>query len=263
VSPDPAPAFVSLNVDLDVGARRFHAQIEVPTTPTCPRSLLPLAQAVTDAAVSGAVEDAAAFGLSIPCQAGCGACCRQLVPLTEAEAYHICALVEALPEPRRAVIRARFADAKARLAASGLMETIDRPEEWSFDPPWPLGFRYFELRIPCPFLENESCSIHAQRPLICREYVVVTPAECCASPRPGEVKCLHLKLDAWWAMSQIAPPSPPTRRSPFVPLVLALDWAAAHPEQACMPGTELITRFFEKLSGRTRAPPAVDELPPE
>ena len=262
MSSEAMPSTVTLNVDLDVGPRRFCAQLEVPTSSTGLRSLLPLAQAVTDAAVSGAVDDATAHGLNIPCQAGCGACCRQLVPLTEPEAYHIRDLVEALPEPRRTAVLARFTEAKERLRAAGLMETIFRPEEWSLDPPWPLGFRYFELRIPCPFLENESCSIHAQRPLICREYVVVTPADCCASPRPGEVKCLHLALDAWRALAHTTPKPIAEGDLPWVPLVLALDWAAEHPDDVQAPGTELVTRFFQELSGKPLSPPG-REPPPE
>ena len=34
----------------------------------------------------------------------------------------------------------------------------------------------------CPFLEEESCSIHPDRPLVCREYLVTSPAELCAGP---------------------------------------------------------------------------------
>ena len=41
---------------------------------------------------------------------------------------------------------------------------------------------YFALGIPCPFLEEESCSIHPDRPLVCREYLVTSPAELCAGP---------------------------------------------------------------------------------
>ncbi len=45
--------------------------------------------------------------------------------------------------------------------------------------------RYFHLGIACPFLEDESCSIHADRPISCREYLVTSPAVNCADPKPG------------------------------------------------------------------------------
>ena len=43
-----------------------------------------------------------------------------------------------------------------------------------------LSSQYFDLQIACPFLENESCSIHVDRPSICREYHVTSPAERCS-----------------------------------------------------------------------------------
>ena len=38
------------------------------------------------------------------------------------------------------------------------------------------------MGVPCPFLEDESCSIHPERPLVCREYLVTSPAALCAGP---------------------------------------------------------------------------------
>lgn len=46
-------------------------------------------------------EQAAAGGRVVSCRKGCGACCRQLVPLAWSEAYQPGELVNALPEPRR------------------------------------------------------------------------------------------------------------------------------------------------------------------
>ncbi|HEY4330425.1 MAG TPA: YkgJ family cysteine cluster protein, partial [Phycisphaerae bacterium] len=39
--------------------------------------------------------------------------------------------------------------------------------------------KYFDLRIACPFLENELCSIYTDRPLVCREYQVTSPVSHC------------------------------------------------------------------------------------
>ena len=84
-----------------------------------------------------------------------------------------------MPEPRRTEVRARFADAVAKIEAAGLL-----PEARAFDSLpdeqyLALHPRYFALQIACPFLEDESCSIYSQRPLVCREYLVTSPAEYC------------------------------------------------------------------------------------
>ena len=51
-----------------------------------------------------------------------------------------------------------------------------------------LNLEYWALKIACPFLENESCSIYKDRPIACREYLVVTDPKHCAEARPENVK---------------------------------------------------------------------------
>ena len=63
-----------------------------------------------------------------------------------------------------------------------------------------LGLKYFALGIPCPFLEEERCTIHEIRPLRCREYLVVSPAEHCAHPA---TKRGHRRQAPGAALSQV------------------------------------------------------------
>ena len=58
-----------------------------------------------------------------------------------------------------------------------------------------LSIEYFKFGIACPFLEDESCSIHPDRPMACREYLVSSPAENCRTPRPDNTD--KLSLDAY------------------------------------------------------------------
>ena len=127
------------------------------------------------------VKTAEKSGKSISCKAGCGACCRQLVPITPTEAYNLRDLIESLPEPRRSDIRARFAEARRKLDEAGLLEKLLHPETVG-DELRAVGMEYFRLGIACPFLEAESCSIYPDRPIACREYLVTSPAEG-AAPR--------------------------------------------------------------------------------
>jgi Fe-S-cluster containining protein len=120
-------------------------------------------------------------GRRVTCREGCAACCRQAVPVTEAEARRLAALVEAMPEPRRSEVMARFDAAGRALRASDmglrLLDVLDS----GVSPPRALVEGYYHLSIDCPFLEDERCIIHPQRPMACREYVVVSdPAHCFA-----------------------------------------------------------------------------------
>jgi hypothetical protein len=134
----------------------FH--LEVPEAPTTLEALLPVFQGLSNEVARRAAAKAVAGGKAISCRAGCGACCRQAVPVAEAEAHMIAALV-----------------------ASRL---VDMPDGKTVID---VGTKYFGLGVACPFLEAESCSIHPDRPLRCREYFVTTPAAACAAMVPGTI----------------------------------------------------------------------------
>ena len=115
-------------------------------------------------------------------------------PLALPEARRIRDLVEGLPEPRRTRVKERFAAARARLADAGLLASLEGPQTVGPRETLQHGEAYFALGVACPFLEDESCSIYEERPLICREYVVVSPPERCATSagpewRPWPRRC--------------------------------------------------------------------------
>jgi Fe-S-cluster containining protein len=178
------PQTRTADVALTVAGRRLHFHLTVPAAPTRPVELLPLFQSLTDMFVGAAVADAEAGGATISCRKGCGACCRQLVPVSEIEIESIRRLVEALPEPRRSEVIGRFERALQRLGDAGLLESLRMPERVSRERVLGLGTTYFRQGIACPFLEDESCSIHSDRPLACREYLVTSPAANCRQPSP-------------------------------------------------------------------------------
>jgi Fe-S-cluster containining protein len=225
--------------------RKFGAEVGLPETPARPRFLLTLVQHITDAVVNLADAAVRDSGKSITCRAGCGACCRQLVPVTPSEAHHLRDLVENLPEPRRSEIRARFESGKERLAEAGLLQDC-RDADRGTDR-LALGRAYFQLGIACPFLEEENCSIHADRPLECREYLVTSPADHCRADHDGTIRKVLLPVRPMPAFARLDGESP-AGGPPWVPLMLALDWAREHPEPEPAPSAaDLFTRFMDRL----------------
>lgn len=193
-----------------------------------------LAHAITDGVTKIAAEHAAREGERISCKEGCAACCRQIVPLAPAEAVALADCVEAMPKERREQVRARFDAIVKRLEDEGLLDRkaprgraallspkVTPEERWE-----DVSHRYFAMSLACPFLENEACSVYAERPSACREYLVTTPPELCArldpalsvAPRPVRMS------DALKQLSNVVL----HRKDPNVPLPLALEWAKAH-----------------------------------
>src|SRR4051812_28384908 len=119
-----APEFISGTADLSLAGYQLKIQMEVPTGRKRPIHLLPLFNSVANALIDVAETMVAEQGRSITCKKGCGACCRQLVPISLSEAHRLRELVNELPEPRRSEVRARFSAARARLAETGLLELL-------------------------------------------------------------------------------------------------------------------------------------------
>jgi len=192
---------------------------------------------------------AAENGKAISCRAGCGACCRQLVPVSELEALHLAHVVEAMPADRRERVIQRFHQARERAEPSlrqfhaaiggAAVEEIGK----AADP-------YFALGIPCPFLEQERCSIHPDRPSVCREYLVTSSPEHCARMDGAEVKRVPVPSTVSSALFRFSPGSE-TAEPKIMPLIESLNWAAAHQDdpEPLIPAGELFRDFIRQISG--------------
>jgi Fe-S-cluster containining protein len=211
---------------MEVLGKPVTLEIDVPEGTTTPRRMLPVFQEFSNCVVGRAVEAVEENGELVSCCKGCGACCRQLVPVTQTEALHLAALVEAMPEEKQAEVRARFAAAITKLAEAGIEPGFDHalPLEAARE----LGNLYFAQGVLCPFLEEESCSIHPDRPLACREYLVTSPAANCANPGPGRIRMVPMAGPLWTSLSRLDG----VRGSHvgWEPLVFALHYAEATPE---------------------------------
>jgi Fe-S-cluster containining protein len=248
--PAPAPEFVTAKVALTVLGARLEAKITVPTAPVRLSAMLPVLSSLSDAVIGAMVVSAQATGRQVSCRTGCAACCRQMVPLTEDEARRLRDLVEGLPEPRRSTIKARFEEANRRLGEAGLLDDLRRPEILSSERGSALGRAYLAQQIPCPFLDEESCSIYADRPLVCREYLVTTPAELCANPWDNKIAGIRMPTTLWSVLARLGTRSTERGSVGVVLLNLALEWADAHPDEtAPRAAPEWIQKFFEGLSG--------------
>jgi hypothetical protein len=135
-----------------------------------------------------------------------------------------------MPEPRQAQVRARFAEAQRRLSNAGLLDRLMLPAQASIGELGVLGTEYFQLGLPCPFLEDESCSIHPDRPVACRQYLVTSPAEHCARPTPETVHGVAMPAQVSNALGNIDKRASAVTSS-RLPLVLALEWSEAHAEE--------------------------------
>jgi Fe-S-cluster containining protein len=234
-----------LKFTLNLGEKTMDAAVQLPAERIRPVDLLPILQGFSNAIVSGAISE----DEPVSCRAGCGACCRQLVPISETEAFYLAEVIEAMPRERKALVVSRFKEIVSRMKADGMLERL-KPEAL-IDPAarHKTGEDYFHLGLACPFLENESCSIHPHRPLSCREYLVTSPAICCNEPSPETIRMVPMPARLSYILFRFGD-GQGNEPIKVIPLPLLLEYASTHSaeDQPRLPGPDLFKNFFDQLT---------------
>jgi len=173
---------ITCTITLEIGDECVPALLTASLNAAPFDSLLPIFRAIFDELTTRGIAREAGAGRAVSRRAGCGACCRQAVPIAPSEARALAVHVAEMPKPWRSRVRSRFAAARTALDAAGVDHTPASFSKTNMEERIALGMAYFNAGIACPFLEDESCSIHPVRLLACREYLVTTPAAAFRTP---------------------------------------------------------------------------------
>jgi Fe-S-cluster containining protein len=239
-------------VALNTPVGRLTTAIDVPTGLIPITAIVPVTRRLGDEAAQLESQHATEAGRAISCRIGCAACCRMLVPLSAPEAFALRDYVEQLPTDRRDLLLNRLGDTKDRIKRAGLWDRLNDVSEASqpiadeeLDP---INRSYYALKMPCPYLENELCSIYEARPAACRELLVTSPAELCqdlvqnpVAPLPVSMRISSILGLAWGTLTN----SPPR----LIPLPIALEWAERHEEESrrTWPGSVLLDQVLDQM----------------
>ncbi len=238
-----------LNINLSVAGVPLPVAVSVPTQRVSLRRMLPVIQKMSSELIALGTKNLRESGKEVSCGAGCGACCRQLVPVAEAEAYALSDLVEKMGEPRRSEIKARFNSAIEKLNSASFFKRLDEAAESENEEDYDgMITEYFRFQIACPFLANESCSIHASRPIACREYLVTSSPEFCSTAEGDGVENVRHFFQVKEALISLARRKT-AERLPFVPLICSMEFARTNRgDSPKRTGREWMQRFFTKLA---------------
>jgi len=107
---------------------------------------------------------------------------------------------------------------------------------------------YFYEGVACPFLEEESCSIHPDRPLSCREYLVTSPAEYCSRPTAETIRQMRIQLKPSIAVLEMNI-TQNLGNTFFVPMIRALEHTENFPDiSEEKTGEAWMADFFRNLT---------------
>ena len=245
--------WVTGRVTLRIGNVPLDLEMTVPAKPVKPHRMLPIFHKMSEAFADISVQAAAAGGNDVSCKAGCSACCRQAVPISEIEVYHIAELVNAMPEPRRTEIRQRFAGSMQHFREAGWLDALRSRKGRTWEGAEELVLEYFREDVPCPFLENGSCSIYEHRPVVCREYLVTSDPNNCTSPTAEGVKVVQLPIKPSSTLGKIATGEASKSEGLFIILIMALELAERYPEAYPeKTGEQWMADFFGRLTSEEK-----------
>ena len=239
-------------ISLQTPSGEVTTAVGVPTSFVPITAIVPLMRRLGEEAQALEQRRLLEVGQTVSCQKGCAACCRMLVPISAPEAFALVHMIDRLEQSERTRLLAQFDLANQRLAKAGLLKQLTSLAE-SLDPVTdeaiePLNRAYYALRMPCPFLDNDSCSIYEDRPAACRELAVTSPATDCENmtneairPVPVAVR-ISTALSLLWADLTATAPR-------LIPLPLAVDWATRHQAEQTRRwvGTELFEKALDKV----------------
>ena len=241
------------------GAPALRLDLDVPTGQVTILEILPAIRAVADAVFGRTAGDLAAAGIPLSCGPGCGVCCNQLVPVSREEALALARLVRSLPAPTRRAVEDRFRRAVAALEEAGLLPRLIEAFESGIHKPGVLAALqrdYWAVGLPCPFLDQGSCSVHPVRPVICRQYSVTSDPALCGQPFTPGVRLAEVRhpMDLAGALASFdGSRARPTAALPLT-LSLLLEKKLEARRLPQVPGPEMLSRFLE-LASRFAAPP--------
>jgi Fe-S-cluster containining protein len=226
---------------LKVCGHEINATMQLPSEPVRPVDLFPIF-----AGLSNAIVGAASVDQKVSCRAGCGACCRQVVPISETEVLYLADVISNMPMEHRLEIVKRFDLAVERIRDAGLADKLTLEAMSTTEERHRIADQYFDLNIACPFLEDESCSIHPHRPLACREYLVTSPASECSHPTAETIEMVEMPKKLSYILYRFgdAVGKAPVK---FIPMTLMFE--QENLQQPRLPGPELFQNFFAAVTG--------------
>lgn len=251
--PEPA-AIRATSFMLDFGSGdSIRVDLPLPGGAVTVRDLLPSIFALADAVHDHSARTLAATAKAIGCGPGCDTCCHQMVPVSEHEAVHLADVVRAMPADRRSRVVRRFTGAILALDRAGLVTPLNRLFATGATDRAALGRlarQYWGLGIPCPFLHDRSCLIHPHRPLACRQYLVTSAPDRCASLYAGDQdhEVVMHPVDTGGALAAFSGEG--LERSRVVPLVFSLlaERSARARPLPVLPGPQMMGRFLSLLN---------------
>lgn len=198
---------VRFDVSLPVLDQNLAFSVDVPDKRARLADIVPLAWWISDKVRPLYIERAVAEGHTVSCSKGCDSCCRVLAASASVpEVFHLLDAIQSLPPRRRQRVLRDFAAAGKKIAESDMAKATATLDSSDSDQVRSLGRNLSHLwsqaTSPCPLLVDHACSMYEYRPIVCRDYMAVSPPEACTTRENDKYVATPLKV--YHALEQLS-----------------------------------------------------------
>lgn len=240
----------TIELELDIFDRRIRYSIDIAEKQARLADIVPIARTVSSKIAVTVLKKLSDDGEIVPCSKGCSACCHYLTSLSIPEVFRLSDELLAMPaESGRAILESYLEAAKKIL--DNLPEDFDIAEPTGINDQSQmsrLSSWYAGLKLACPFLSDDLCTMYEQRPTACRENIVTGSAEMCEVEGQDGTQVVKVPVSATEALAQLAAELEQSSVE-AVMLPLALPWAEENQQRGgrTWPATMMVERFVNIL----------------
>jgi Fe-S-cluster containining protein len=180
---------------------------------------------LSETLISAETEKRLAQGSPVSCRKGCTHCCFQVIPVSAPEAFYLVDLLklDTLSSDSNRDWKNRVTEQFQKNISK--IKTGNMEEGGYFN----QAQKYFSLQMPCPFLFENSCSIHASRPHACREQLVFSNPEDCKNINSNLIQVMHLPISIREALALVAAEVLGTIQE-MIPMIHMFSWVKENQE---------------------------------
>lgn len=165
-------------LDFEILDKPLHFRIAALNKPAKLSDIMPAAREISDGISEILQKNIVSNGGKIPCYKGCAFCCQYMVLLSHPEALRLLEesmhlslkdcdkVIQGCTGMTKSVQRYLSKNNYDIFAASNMQEKF---ADW-----------YLKQKKTCSFLSNNSCFIYEQRPIACREHLIVNTDISCS-----------------------------------------------------------------------------------
>lgn len=188
-----------IDTSIGIGPKEVHLRISVLDQIARLPDIVPLAQAICNKLSKAVMDTLNSNNTPVSCQKGCSTCCNYLVTLSLPEIYYLQEMLSYMPEDyHRSVLQSCLEAAQKILRNNANKPEMTQTTELDLISRW-----YSELNLACPFLSDDTCEIYEDRPLACREHMVISNPKSCKNDSQADPDVVSPSVSVLEALGQL------------------------------------------------------------